>query len=248
MLTGGKRHARGGLFFEPTVLAGVTAEMLFAREETFGPLAPIFRFDTEAEVIALANDTEFGLAAYFYSRDIGRVMRVAEALESGMVGINTGLISTAEAPFGGVKQSGLGREGSRYGLEDYLEIKYSVLRRAGPMRPPGAVRRAQARTSMVASSVPAPSICSAAWRSAVSRAWQSADGAPAASASRRSIASAVSASLSCQGIASSAKKPSRRGARACTKAWVNGPGGRTPARSMARSAAVQPMLCIRPAR
>ena len=124
VLTGGQRHARGGLFFEPTVMAGATAEMLFAREETFGPLAPIFAFDTEAEVIAQANDTEFGLAAYFYSRDIGRVMRVAERLESGIVGINTGLISTAEAPFGGVKQSGLGREGSRYGLDDYLEIKY----------------------------------------------------------------------------------------------------------------------------
>ena len=98
--------------------------MLVAHEETFGPLAPIFAFDTEDEVIAQANDTEFGLAAYFYSRDIGRVMRVAERLESGMVGVNTGLISTAEAPFGGVKQSGLGREGSKYGLDDFLEIKY----------------------------------------------------------------------------------------------------------------------------
>ena len=124
VLLGGKRHALGGLFFEPTVIGGATAEMLFAREETFGPLAPIFAFDTEAEVIELANATEFGLAAYFYSRDIGRVMRVAEQLESGIVGINTGLISTAEAPFGGVKQSGLGREGSKYGLDDYLEIKY----------------------------------------------------------------------------------------------------------------------------
>ena len=114
----------GGLFFEPTVIAGATAEMMVAHEETFGPLAPIFAFDTEAEVIALANDTEFGLAAYFYSRDIGRVMRVAERLESGMVGVNTGLISTAEAPFGGVKQSGLGREGSKYGLDDFLEVKY----------------------------------------------------------------------------------------------------------------------------
>ena len=127
VLTGGKRHALGGLFFEPTVIAGATAEMLFAREETFGPLAPIFAFDTEDEVIALANDSEFGLAAYFYSRDIGRVMRVAERLESGMVGVNTGLISTAEAPFGGVKQSGLGREGSQYGLDDFLEIKYVCL-------------------------------------------------------------------------------------------------------------------------
>ena len=124
VLTGGKRHALGGLFFEPTVVGGATAEMLFAKEETFGPLAPIFAFDTEAEVIALANDTEFGLASYFYSRDIGRVMRVAEQLESGIVGVNTGLVSTAEAPFGGVKQSGLGREGSKYGLDDYLEVKY----------------------------------------------------------------------------------------------------------------------------
>ena len=127
VLTGGKRHALGGLFFEPTVLAGATADMLVAHEETFGPLAPIFAFDTEAEVIARANDTEFGLAAYFYSRDIGRVMRVAEQLESGMVGVNTGLISTAEAPFGGVKQSGLGREGSKYGLDEFLEVKYVCL-------------------------------------------------------------------------------------------------------------------------
>jgi succinate-semialdehyde dehydrogenase/glutarate-semialdehyde dehydrogenase len=127
VLAGGKRHALGGLFFEPTVIGGATADMLFAREETFGPLAPIFAFDTEAEVLALANDTEFGLAAYFYSRDIGRVMRVAEKLESGMVGVNTGLISTAEAPFGGVKQSGLGREGSKHGLDDFLELKYICL-------------------------------------------------------------------------------------------------------------------------
>ena len=127
VLTGGKRHALGGQFFEPTVLSGATADMLVAREETFGPLAPIFAFDTEEEVIVRANDTEFGLASYFYSRDIGRVMRVAEKLESGMVGINTGLISTAEAPFGGVKQSGLGREGSKYGLDDFLEVKYLCL-------------------------------------------------------------------------------------------------------------------------
>ena len=127
VLLGGKRHALGGLFFEPTVIGGATADMLFAKEETFGPLAPIFTFDTEAEVIGLANDSEFGLAAYFYSRDIGRVMRVAEKLESGIVGVNTGLISTAEAPFGGVKQSGLGREGSRHGLDDYLEMKYICL-------------------------------------------------------------------------------------------------------------------------
>jgi len=127
VLLGGKQHALGGLFFEPTVIGGATAEMLFAKEETFGPLAPIFAFDTEAEVIALANDSEFGLASYFYSRDIGRVMRVAEQLESGIVGVNTGLISTAEAPFGGVKQSGLGREGSKYGLDDFLEVKYVCL-------------------------------------------------------------------------------------------------------------------------
>ncbi|MGE5865810.1 MAG: NAD-dependent succinate-semialdehyde dehydrogenase, partial [Rhizobacter sp.] len=118
VLTGGRRlHDR---FYEPTVLTGATGEMLCAREETFGPVAPVFRFDTEEEVIARANDTEFGLAAYFYSRDIGRVFRVAEALEAGMVGVNTGLISTAEVPFGGVKQSGLGREGSRHGIDDYL--------------------------------------------------------------------------------------------------------------------------------
>ena len=127
VLIGGKRHALGGLFFEPTVIGGATAAMRVAHEETFGPLAPIFVFDTEAEVINRANATEFGLAAYFYSRDIGRVMRVAEQLEAGMVGVNTGLISTAEAPFGGVKQSGLGREGSKYGLDEYLEIKYVCL-------------------------------------------------------------------------------------------------------------------------
>ena len=127
VLTGGKRHALGGLFFEPTVVGGATNDMLFASEETFGPLAPVFSFETEEEVIARANDTEFGLAAYFYSRDVGRVMRVAERLESGMVGVNTGLISTAEAPFGGVKQSGLGREGSKYGLDEFMEIKYICL-------------------------------------------------------------------------------------------------------------------------
>jgi succinate-semialdehyde dehydrogenase/glutarate-semialdehyde dehydrogenase len=124
ILTGGKRHALGGSFYEPTVVADVTADMRVAREETFGPLAPLFRFQTEAEVLALANDTEFGLASYFFSRDIGRIWRVAEALESGMVGINTGLISNEVAPFGGVKQSGLGREGSHYGIDDYLVIKY----------------------------------------------------------------------------------------------------------------------------
>lgn len=124
LLCGGKRHARGGNFFEPTVLADVTSSMRMAREETFGPVAPLFRFETEAEAIAMANDTEFGLAAYFFSRDIGRCWRVGEALEYGMVGVNTGLISNEVAPFGGIKQSGLGREGSKYGIEDYLEIKY----------------------------------------------------------------------------------------------------------------------------
>jgi succinate-semialdehyde dehydrogenase/glutarate-semialdehyde dehydrogenase len=124
VLLGGKRHALGGRFFEPTILTGVTTQMLLTREETFGPVAPLFRFKTEAEAIALANDTEFGLAAYFYGRDIARVWRVAEALETGIVGINTGIISTEVAPFGGVKESGLGREGSKYGLEEFLEIKY----------------------------------------------------------------------------------------------------------------------------
>lgn len=124
VVTGGARHDLGGTFFQPTLLTGMTKDMLIAREETFGPLAPLFQFDTEDEVIALANDSEFGLAGYFYSRDVGRVWRVAEALETGMVGINTGLISTEVAPFGGIKQSGLGREGSKYGAEDYLEIKY----------------------------------------------------------------------------------------------------------------------------
>ena len=127
VLAGGMRDVQGGQFFQPTVVGGATDDMLVAREETFGPLAPIFAFDTEDEVLARANNTEFGLAAYFYSRDIGRVMRVAEKLESGMVGVNTGLISTAEAPFGGVKQSGLGREGSKYGLEDFMEMKYICL-------------------------------------------------------------------------------------------------------------------------
>jgi succinate-semialdehyde dehydrogenase / glutarate-semialdehyde dehydrogenase len=124
LLLGGKRHELGHSFFQPTVLADVGADMLVAREETFGPLAPLFRFKTDEEAVALANDTEFGLAAYFYSRDIGRIWRVAEGLESGMVGVNTGLISTEIAPFGGVKQSGLGREGSTHGIDDYLVIKY----------------------------------------------------------------------------------------------------------------------------
>jgi succinate-semialdehyde dehydrogenase/glutarate-semialdehyde dehydrogenase len=124
VITGGKRHSLGGSYFEPTVLADVPNDALVAKEETFGPLAPLFRFETDDEVLQLANDTEFGLASYFYSRDISRVWRVAEGLESGMVGINTGLLSTEVAPFGGVKQSGLGREGSRYGLDEFLEIKY----------------------------------------------------------------------------------------------------------------------------
>jgi len=124
---GGKRHPRGGLFFEPTVLTGVTTQMKVAREETFGPVAPLFRFSREDEAIGMANDTEFGLAAYFYGRDIARVWRVAEALDYGIVGINEGIISTEVAPFGGVKESGIGREGSKYGIEDYLEIKYLCL-------------------------------------------------------------------------------------------------------------------------
>jgi len=121
---GGERHKRGGSFFQPTVLTDVTPDMLVAKDETFGPLAPMFRFSTEEQAIEMANDTEFGLASYFYSENLSRVWRVSEALEYGMVGINTGLISTAIAPFGGVKQSGIGREGSKYGLDDYLEIKY----------------------------------------------------------------------------------------------------------------------------
>jgi succinate-semialdehyde dehydrogenase/glutarate-semialdehyde dehydrogenase len=124
LVVGGRQHWRGGLFFQPTVLADVMPGMLLLEEETFGPIAPVVRFDDEAEVIRMANASEFGLAAYFYTRDVGRVWRVAEALESGMIGINTGLISTEAAPFGGVKSSGLGREGSKYGIEDYLEIKY----------------------------------------------------------------------------------------------------------------------------
>jgi succinate-semialdehyde dehydrogenase/glutarate-semialdehyde dehydrogenase len=124
VLLGGKRHALGQTFFQPTVLADVTPQMKVAKEETFGPLAPLFRFQTDEQAIEMANDTEFGLASYFYSRDIGRIWRAAEGLESGMVGINTGLISNEVAPFGGVKQSGLGREGSHYGIEEFVEIKY----------------------------------------------------------------------------------------------------------------------------
>ncbi|UXT85241.1 NAD-dependent succinate-semialdehyde dehydrogenase [Agrobacterium tumefaciens] len=124
---GGRPDARGGLFFQPTIITGVTPDMKLAREETFGPVAPLFSFDTEVEVIEMANDTEFGLASYFYSRDLAKVFRVAEALEYGMVGINTGLISTEVAPFGGIKQSGQGREGSKYGIDDYVEVKYLCL-------------------------------------------------------------------------------------------------------------------------
>jgi succinate-semialdehyde dehydrogenase/glutarate-semialdehyde dehydrogenase len=124
VVQGGKRHSLGGSFFEPTIVTDVTPEMLVAREETFGPLAPVFRFSTDEEAINMANDTEFGLASYFYSQNIARVWKVAEALEYGMVGINTGLISTEVAPFGGVKESGTGREGSKYGIEEFLEVKY----------------------------------------------------------------------------------------------------------------------------
>jgi succinate-semialdehyde dehydrogenase / glutarate-semialdehyde dehydrogenase len=127
VIAGGKRHALGGTFFQPTVVTEATPEMAMAREETFGPVAPLFRFHSEAEAIRLANDTEFGLASYLYTRDLARTFRVSEALEYGMVGVNTGLISTEVAPFGGVKESGLGREGSKYGIEDYLAVKYLCL-------------------------------------------------------------------------------------------------------------------------
>ena len=127
LLAGGHRHALGGTFFEPTVIAGVTQDMLVASEETFGPLAPVIRFETEEEAITMANDSEFGLAAYFYSTNLSRVWRVAEAIESGMVCVNSGILSTEVAPFGGVKQSGLGREGSKYGIDDYVEMKYVSL-------------------------------------------------------------------------------------------------------------------------
>jgi succinate-semialdehyde dehydrogenase / glutarate-semialdehyde dehydrogenase len=124
ILCGGKRHALGGTFYQPTILLDVPAGTRLMNEETFGPVAPLIRFSSEEEVIAMSNDTEYGLAAYFYTRDIGRVWRVAEALEYGIVGINEGIISTEVAPFGGVKQSGIGREGSKYGIEDYIEVKY----------------------------------------------------------------------------------------------------------------------------
>jgi succinate-semialdehyde dehydrogenase/glutarate-semialdehyde dehydrogenase len=127
VVTGGQPHALGGTFFEPTILTDVPRDARVSKEETFGPLAPLFRFRDEAEVIALANDTEYGLASYFYARDLSRVFRVAEALEYGMVGVNTGLISNEVAPFGGIKASGLGREGSKYGIDEYLEIKYLCL-------------------------------------------------------------------------------------------------------------------------
>jgi len=127
VLTGGQRHALGGTFYEPTVLTGVTPDMQIAGEETFGPVAPLFRFSTEREAVEMANDTEVGLASYFYTRDIGRAWRVGRELEYGIVGINTGLISTAVAPFGGVKESGMGREGSKYGIEDFLEVKYMCM-------------------------------------------------------------------------------------------------------------------------
>ncbi|MDZ4318988.1 MAG: aldehyde dehydrogenase family protein, partial [Phenylobacterium sp.] len=124
---GGKRHALGGSFFEPTVITQASPDMLLFREETFGPLAALFRFETELEAVAMANDSEFGLASYVFTRDLARAITVSEALRYGMVGVNEGLISTEVAPFGGVKQSGLGREGSRYGIEEYLEIKYVCL-------------------------------------------------------------------------------------------------------------------------
>ncbi len=124
---GGKQPELGGLFYQPTILTGVTSDMMVAREETFGPVAPLFRFETEEDVVAMANNTEFGLASYFYSKDVAKIFRVAEQLEYGMVGVNTGLISTEVAPFGGIKQSGTGREGSKYGLEDYTELKYMCL-------------------------------------------------------------------------------------------------------------------------
>ena len=127
VIAGGKRHALGGRFFEPTIIKHVTPAMKVEKEETFGPLAPLFRFSTEQEALAMANDTEYGLAAYFYTRDLGRTFRVSEGLEYGIVGVNTGIISTEVAPFGGIKASGLGREGSKYGIEDYLEIKYVAL-------------------------------------------------------------------------------------------------------------------------
>ena len=127
LLVGGKPHALGGTFFQPTVLGSVTADMAVAADETFGPVAPLIRFSSEADAIRMANETPYGLAAYFYARDMGRILRVSEALEFGMVGVNTGLISTEVAPFGGIKQSGIGREGSKYGMDEYVEMKYICL-------------------------------------------------------------------------------------------------------------------------
>jgi succinate-semialdehyde dehydrogenase/glutarate-semialdehyde dehydrogenase len=127
VLIGGKRHARGGLFFEPTVLADAIPSMKITREETFGPVAPLYRFRNDSEAVAMANDTTYGLAAYFYSRDVGRIFRAAEALEYGIIGINSGMISTEVAPFGGMKESGIGREGGKYGIDEFLEIKYLCL-------------------------------------------------------------------------------------------------------------------------
>lgn len=124
VIAGGRRHALGGTFFEPTVIRDATTEMLVARDETFGPLSPLFRFDTEAEAITLANDTEYGLASYFYTADVGRVFRVSDGLKYGLIGVNEGLITTEVAPFGGLKESGMGKEGSKYGIDDYLSVKY----------------------------------------------------------------------------------------------------------------------------
>jgi succinate-semialdehyde dehydrogenase/glutarate-semialdehyde dehydrogenase len=124
LVVGGSRHELGGTFYQPTVLTNVNTDMKVTREETFGPVAPLYRFSSDEEGIAMANDTEFGLASYFYARDLSRVWRVSEALESGIVGVNTGIISTEVAPFGGIKESGIGREGSKYGMDDFLEIKY----------------------------------------------------------------------------------------------------------------------------
>jgi succinate-semialdehyde dehydrogenase/glutarate-semialdehyde dehydrogenase len=134
--TGGRRHDFGGTFFEPTVLADATAAMDLAHEEIFGPVAPLFKFRTEAEALKMANATEYGLAAYFYTRDIGRVWRLSEGLEYGILGINTGIISTAVAPFGGMKASGIGREGSKYGLDEYLELKYLCMGGITPLDQP----------------------------------------------------------------------------------------------------------------
>jgi Aldehyde dehydrogenase family len=172
LVCGGKRHALGGTYFEPTILGDAGAGMLIAREETFGPVGALFRFRDEAEAVRLANATEFGLAAYFYARDLGRVWRVAERLEYGIIGINTGLISTEVAPFGGVKQSGIGREGSKYGMQDYLELKYLCLgqisrRRAGdsledlragcgPARTAGVAPRCPGRRGRIAACSAAP--------------------------------------------------------------------------------------------